>query len=591
MKKLISTVLAVCALGVLTLTLVGAEKFKLAIVGAEETADLLFAILSENDHFELMEREKIQQLAAEHQLAAVNAAELTKRFPHTDFFVVFRTRDIVFFDAKSGTLAGKFLRGEKDNAEALARELAKKLTVRSACLKKDGPLPPVSIAGVSDSSAPAEFKKEYALCADALERQMVNDTDAVCLERRALGNVNSERELADAAFPLSVSARLIYLEFTQSGKAGTADCAVYLLKPDGTGVTKLYFADVFSGREAEKKAAEMWRRIKQELASGTTGQTVKKPTPRGNSGALEARKIIASIRPDDPPARQIEKYDAAIALNPKKQYRAERLCLLLETLNRNAGIGMDERLARQEEIFRQMIELKMPLGVEILRSRYPAKLTPAQQAAHRRIVRLLRHAAIDSGRAEINLLSKPKQITSFERSIDRLQNFFLFGIDKSDFDEEYVLYLTTLQEFFEEISVRLEWKNHREVGHDTCKTALLFGPVQLWRDHRKIIYTFIPKYEKSPLLLVRSIAERIKFVARMDALKPEEATAERLTRELDAHEIEMQKFLSFPDRTKSLLDLEIRVLAKSNGGVFPDKIVEDTLKKYRNEEKRTFSAY
>ncbi|PWM72856.1 MAG: hypothetical protein DBX90_14655, partial [Lentisphaerae bacterium] len=89
MKHSVKQLLVIVVSAGLWSSAVAEELPKVAIVGDSALVDLVYAQLSAEENFELLERDKIRLILKERKLAAWNSSELIRQIPHADILVAF----------------------------------------------------------------------------------------------------------------------------------------------------------------------------------------------------------------------------------------------------------------------------------------------------------------------------------------------------------------------------------------------------------------------------------------------------------------------------------------------------------------------
>lgn len=189
------------------------EATKLALIGDGQACALLTAELSADAHIHLLERTEIKKVLQEHKLqeSGLAAGKLAKLFPHADVFAVIRDQRLVVFNARNGfRLTDADVSGTSAQADSI-RLAVQKLAVEEPVY--------VSIVSVRDVGVPRRYKPKIKEFTRAFEQELMKQPNLQMLERSHLALVNEERDLTAEHDRLTLSARLLTLEFEPGGVA------------------------------------------------------------------------------------------------------------------------------------------------------------------------------------------------------------------------------------------------------------------------------------------------------------------------------------------------------------------------------------
>ena len=180
-----------------------AAPVRVALLGDPELVDPVTAELSRHNDIELLERNEIEKIVAEHRLhdTGFSAEKLAVHFPHTDIFAVFTKDRLVIFNAKNGF--------------RLWDGIPEKPTdhIRFAIAKRERKNPVyLSIVSVRNIGIPRTLEPQIETLIISLERKLIRTPEIQLLERERLGKVTDERALTGKQFALLPSTWLLTFE-------------------------------------------------------------------------------------------------------------------------------------------------------------------------------------------------------------------------------------------------------------------------------------------------------------------------------------------------------------------------------------------
>ena len=362
MKHSVKQLLVIVVSAGLWSSAVAEELPKVAIVGDSALVDLVYAQLSAEENFELLERDKIRLILKERKLAAWNSSELIRQIPHADILVAFEpanaaAKRVIIFNVRNSYRMADFPLPDNTEQAAVATvaRLRKSMTgqIRPATLT-------LGIVRVVDSGVPQRYQGKIDEFTSALEQAMGKAEWIVVLERNHLEQVNREREISREHFPLTPSACLIGLEFTPGKRPEITHCTVRLIDRNGKVLEKIHAENVFE--DIPESVRKLIPVIQQKALK------VVEEKNRAIQAGARTKAAVAEHEQQEEAKRYYETYlklcssryqearealEAAIALAPDNQrYRAAHLRLGWEKSPEDPAEYLQYQQERLEEMRR-----------------------------------------------------------------------------------------------------------------------------------------------------------------------------------------------------------------------------------------------
>jgi hypothetical protein len=321
------------AIGVIFVSLTAAASAKpplrLALVtgpggdSLRPLADLVTANLHADSGIELLERQELGPVLAEHQLASDGLTDPARavaagKLLSVDVFAVLDVgpggAGLVVYDARSGLrLADQALAGK--TADQQAAEVSAAL--RACLVKQTAITHPLCLLNVRNADLGSSMDGFCDGIGQILERRLLTSNDVTILERRYLAEVNKERALPTSrpSMPLIPSLQFLELEISRGKEPGTYAAAVFVSDSSGN---KLGRVDVSAG-EPGTLAEQLLDRLVTKL--GATSPQPPDAVRESMRFAFEADFFHSQRQPAD----ALTAAEAAFALDPKGPDNQKRL--------------------------------------------------------------------------------------------------------------------------------------------------------------------------------------------------------------------------------------------------------------------------
>ncbi len=219
--------LFLCFISLLSCVTIVSAATKLALVGDNNTVDLLTVKLSEDSSLELLERSQIESVLKEHNLNAsqFGSGELVKYFPHVDILTIVAGKRLIIFNTKNGFRLGNFVFLSIDDAIKLIHLAIAKKKVKDPVL--------LSIVSVRDVGIPATLKPKIKEFISNLECKLSDNPKIQFLERSYLEYVQKERDITSRNYKLAASAKLLKFEFEPGSESDKVILRFAAITPNG----------------------------------------------------------------------------------------------------------------------------------------------------------------------------------------------------------------------------------------------------------------------------------------------------------------------------------------------------------------------
>jgi hypothetical protein len=286
-------------------------------------ADFVAADLRGDAGLQLLERQEIGTVLAEHQLASDGltdpaSAVAAGKLLSVDVFAVLDVgpagAGLVVYDARSGLrLADQVLAGktaDQQTAEVVA-------ALRESLVKQKAITHPLCLLTVRNADLGSSMDSFCDGIGQILERRLLTSRDVTILERRYLDQVNRERALPTSrpSMPLIPSLQFLELEISRGKEQGTYAATVVVSDSNGN---KLGRVDVTAG-EPGTLVQQLLDRLITKL--GATSPQPPDPVRESMRFAFEADFFHSHRQAAD----ALVAAEAAFALDPKGRDNPKRL--------------------------------------------------------------------------------------------------------------------------------------------------------------------------------------------------------------------------------------------------------------------------
>ena len=317
-----------------------------AVLGKSDVAEALFIALAENEEIELYEREEIGNVMKELSLAEMNARDLSRRFPHVEYFAVAGEKELIIFDARRGIrIFETQLADGTAEAVSLASE-ALKLWLGNIKGKASEKLNGFGIVESATNGVPRKYRGETRQFQRELLKRLAAAGTTAILERSCLGEVSRERELSDLFFPLIPSTHLLRLEYTPGAESIIVDCTVREIDGEGNLLASCEVRDIL--RDRETALAELSTFLLSLPSSPDVGQSVSpnageliEYTPLRINGAEIRNLLGATVAEEDFPLFAVPPEELTLMLPAEEVNRRNEAERFFSQADLDSALALD----------------------------------------------------------------------------------------------------------------------------------------------------------------------------------------------------------------------------------------------------------